>query len=270
MLRNLVKYETKATGRILIPLYAALLVFAIINKLFMNNNSFSVDSSTLVGISAMISIFAYVATMVTVFVVTFYAIIQRFYKNLLGDEGYLMNTLPVAPWQNISSKLIVAVLWCIVSSIVAILSVIILAFNYSTFNPNFFKELIDVLNYAYTQYGINIYLVGFEFIIAALLEMCVGILMIYSSISIGHSFTKRKILGSLSVFLVFNIIMDTIISIFAINFSNYYHKFIISWNISSIAQFHIISFSILLISLLFFICYFAITTYTIKNKLNLE
>ena len=34
MLGKLMKYEIKATGRTLIPLYIALLAFAIINKLF--------------------------------------------------------------------------------------------------------------------------------------------------------------------------------------------------------------------------------------------
>ena len=46
--------------------------------------------------------------MVAVMIVTLIIIIQRFYKNLLCDEGYLMNTLPMSVWKNITSKLVVA------------------------------------------------------------------------------------------------------------------------------------------------------------------
>ena len=37
MLRKLMKYEFKATARMLLPLYGALIGFAIINKLFIGN-----------------------------------------------------------------------------------------------------------------------------------------------------------------------------------------------------------------------------------------
>lgn len=42
-------------------------------------------------------------------VVTAVILIQRFYKNLLGSEGYLMFTLPVTVSQHLFSKTIIAV-----------------------------------------------------------------------------------------------------------------------------------------------------------------
>ena len=98
MLGKLMKYEIKATGRTLIPLYIALLAFAIINKIFIGTGL----SDKLEGFGSIpfiLSIFGYGFTMAAVFIVTFFVIIQRFYKNLLGDEGYLMNTLPVTTLQ---------------------------------------------------------------------------------------------------------------------------------------------------------------------------
>ena len=38
-------------------------------------------------------------------------LIVRYYRNLYGDEGYLMNTLPVTPAQHVWAKLICAFLW---------------------------------------------------------------------------------------------------------------------------------------------------------------
>ena len=49
-------------------------------------------------------------------------ILQRFYKNLLSGEGYLMHTLPVRPWQHIASKLIAAVVWTVLSFFVVCVS----------------------------------------------------------------------------------------------------------------------------------------------------
>ena len=115
MLGKLLKYEFKATSRILLPLYGALLIFAFIVKIFIGTKLDGVNMDFLGGIPAVVSIFTYGATMAAVFIVTIFIIIQRFYKNLLGDEGYLMNTLPVSTTSNISSKLISAIIWSLVS-----------------------------------------------------------------------------------------------------------------------------------------------------------
>ena len=69
----------------------------------------------------------YVITLIGIFVATMLITIQRFYKSLLGDEGYLMFTLPVRPWQLITSKLIVSALWSIVSCVVAVGSIMVMA-----------------------------------------------------------------------------------------------------------------------------------------------
>ena len=94
MLSKLLKYELKATGRIFLPLFLALLLFAGINRFTLSPDEFDAP--------AMISMIMYIIIMVGMFVMTFIMMIQRFYKNLLSDEGYLMLTLPVKPW-NISS-----------------------------------------------------------------------------------------------------------------------------------------------------------------------
>ena len=55
-----------------------------------------------------------------------YSVIQRFFRGLLGDEGYLMHTLPVSPWQLIGSKLLCAVVTTLLSIVVAILSILLI------------------------------------------------------------------------------------------------------------------------------------------------
>ena len=60
------------------------------------------------------------------FVATLIVVIQRFYKSLLGDEGYLMFTIPVKAWQNILNKLLVSMLWTFTSTVIGFGSILIL------------------------------------------------------------------------------------------------------------------------------------------------
>lgn len=90
MLGKLLKYELKATSRTFLPIYGALILVALGNRLFRMGNinlGFGLTTAILVGL--------FVALGVLTLMVT----IQRFNRNLLGDEGYLMFTLPVGPNQ---------------------------------------------------------------------------------------------------------------------------------------------------------------------------
>ncbi|MEG2407137.1 MAG: ABC-2 transporter permease, partial [Clostridiales bacterium] len=111
MLGKLLKYELKSTARTFIPLYAAILVVAIVNGFTVGTEMFEIQ-----GIATLIL----GGLMVALFVITIVVIIQRFKKNLLEDEGYLMFTLPVSPKMLVLSKYIVSLIWAILSGIVAV------------------------------------------------------------------------------------------------------------------------------------------------------
>ena len=94
---KLLKYEWKACARICLPLYAVELLVAFINRLLYSD----IGSKLLYGIPSIVMTMLYAAIMVALFVVTAVVLVQRFYKNLLGSEGYLMFTLPVSVSQHI-------------------------------------------------------------------------------------------------------------------------------------------------------------------------
>lgn len=267
MLGKLMKYELKATARTLIPLYMALLAFAIINKFFIGTGL----ADKLEGFGSIpfiLSIFGYGCTMAAVFIVTFFVIIQRFYKNLLGDEGYLMNTLPVSTVTNLTSKLSIATFWNIVSGLVAILSIIIMAFNPDAFS-NFFRELFNAFSEVYAELGFQIYIVIIEVIIVILVYLVKSLTMIYASISIGHLFSRHRILSSFGAFIVLNLITAAISSAIGIAFSHSNFASMFD-NIRSMLSIHMVLLFAILVNLVFFIAYFIITNYILKNKLNLE
>ena len=91
MLKQLLKYEFKATGRTYGGLYLALVALAVLS-------GFSLRSSSKDDFASLL-LFAYMVVAVAVAVVSVMTIVTRFTRNLLGREGYLMHTLPVTESQ---------------------------------------------------------------------------------------------------------------------------------------------------------------------------
>ena len=121
MLGKLMKYEFRATAIYFLPIYVVLVlvsglryVVSLISQKF--SNGFSVFSGF--SLSAI-----YLLLALGLAITTFIVIIIRFYKNLLGTEGYLMFTLPVSVEQNILAKLIPSVVWFFGSCVLGMLTI---------------------------------------------------------------------------------------------------------------------------------------------------
>ena len=121
MLGKLMKYEFRATAIYFLPIYVVLVlvsglryVVSLISQRF--PNGFSAFSGF--SLSAI-----YLLLALGLAITTFIVIIIRFYKNLLGTEGYLMFTLPVSVEQNILAKLIPSVVWFFGSCVLGMLTI---------------------------------------------------------------------------------------------------------------------------------------------------
>ena len=120
---KLLKYEWKACARTCLPLYGVLILMSLISRiLYVIPKNASLDFM-LPAIGSML----YMGVMMAAFVVTAVILIQRFYKNLLGSEGYLMFTLPVTVSQHLLSKTIIAVVMIGLSGLSALISIFIFA-----------------------------------------------------------------------------------------------------------------------------------------------
>ena len=264
MLRKLMKYEFKATGRCLLPLYAALLVFAFIIRILFKGsliNTINKDFGAFGNIANVLSIFLYGFTMAAVFVATFFIIVQRFYKNILGDEGYLMNTLPVKPYLNIINKILVSAIWTIVSCFVAFISILILFATFDSFTDILLPALIQKFKNITSDFSNMYCLIFFEICIIGLVQLIKSITMIYASISIGHLFNKAKILLSFAAYIGLSIVVNIINSILLIICSHFHPQPDIMW---------LFLLLYILLETAYFAVYFFITNYIITHKLNLE
>ena len=127
MLRKLLKHEFRATGRTMLPLYLILLATSI-GANFSTRGLLETDYQVLDILGGLL-VMAFAVAIVAVCVMSMVVMVQRFYKNLLQDEGYVMMTLPVSVHQQVWSKLIVSAVWFALTIVMVCLAGFIMAFN---------------------------------------------------------------------------------------------------------------------------------------------
>lgn len=104
-------------------------------------------------------LFAYVLIVIAASVMTQVLMIQRYYKNLFTDEGYLTNVLPVSATDHILSKMLVFGAWSILNALSVLASFAFLllpsAIRYFTANTLLFYNktmtFSDFLSYLWAQ-----------------------------------------------------------------------------------------------------------------------
>lgn len=276
MLAKLTKYEFRATGRMLGILYAALIIISVVTRI-----EFAIESATHGGMSMMfptvIVMMLYVGAIVAIGVLTLILIIQRFYKNLLQNEGYLMHTLPVKMWQHIASKLIVSVAWCFISMIVIFASFMIIG----SIGINFGDFITIFTNISFRGHGdllANGIALMFEMFILMIAGAASAILQIYIAMAIGQLTDNHKLLCSFGAYVGINIVIQIIVGIFSSILSSGSSSymltgilgFVSSSNMGSMTQMHVAMWSLIGLYVVKAVLFFAGTNYLMKNKLNLE
>lgn len=258
MLGKLMKYEFKATGRIFLPMFGALLIISIVNRLFVHLN-FQVPSIIGTAVS--------VIMIIAICVITLILTLQRFYKNLLGNEGYLMFTLPVKTNNLIFSKLLVSTVWFIASGLVVILAILIMAFNNFNFTDIFWQipKLFQNLNIGH----INLTFFIMEAFVMFVLSLFSGILILYACMSVSLFVNRHRGLFAFGAFIVFSIIGQTVGSILvvmgdALNIMSITDRF------SVFGQMHTFMVMSIVCELVTCVIFFILTRYMLKSKLNLE
>ena len=263
MLGKLLKYELKATSQIFLPFYAAILILGILNKLFFAINAF--DSPA--GWAASIALAIYILVIVATFVMTYVVMIQRFYKSLLGREGYLMHTLPVKPSLHIVCKSLVSLLWTAGSVLATVISVFIMASSREFFQGviSFFQWLARLLEgYAPdTVLGIT------ELVLLLILSPFTSMLMIYAAIALGQFLPNHRLLGAFGAYIVLSTVVQFLTSILTLLFNALKLHIWLS-TLQPAAAVHVVLWGLIAGSLILSAAYFCITRYMLTRRLNLE
>lgn len=262
MLGKLIKYEFKSTMRSFLAIYASLILTGLLIGIFMFAN---------VEMGIALSTFIMVALVITLGVLTITVIIKRFSKNLLGDEGYLMMTLPVSAKKIVASKIIASVVYLILSTIVVFLVfvVIMLPSGVNTM-ADFIQSMGNVWNYMVMNL-----LSARDIILNIIITFVIGIvdyvsfiLVIYTSLSIGQlkTFNKHRTPVAIISFFVINMI----ISVVSDGLSNLLESMNILTAPQSLSMFSAVSMYTLVFYAIVSVILFMITSYILEKKLNLE
>ena len=212
MLGKLLKHEFRATGRLMLPALGAVLVLAVLANFSIR--FIQVTDSTFLTILFGLVIGAFGIGMIAATVMTLVLMILRFYRNLLRDEGYLMHTLPVSVHELVWSKLIVSLVWFAVTGLVICLVVILTALIQTGTDlgelfagfPSW-AEIRDFLHEAELSGG-DLWLMGGEMLLAGILSGLVTCLHFYAAMSLGHIFSKDKVLMSILFFVGLSIVFS--------------------------------------------------------------
>ena len=206
MLGKLLKYDFRSMGKQFAFIWPAALVLAFLNRFTLG----SIDNNdTIQELFSGIAMLVYVSILIALFVIALIFIIQRFYKGLLGDEGYLMHTLPVRPWQLIASKAICALVASVVSVIVAVLSILVLVPGALTGMFDFWPQFFVAIG----REGFNGFLLLVELLLLLLVSSLTGFFQLYLAMAIGHLFGKNRIALSVVAYIAIQTVLNTVITV---------------------------------------------------------
>ncbi|MBM6918345.1 hypothetical protein [Intestinimonas butyriciproducens] len=259
MLNKLLKYEFKSTGRTFLPVYGALLITSFLTRLFVFNKDFSNSFFLSLFQVVISSLFGFL--LMAVCILTLVVSLQRFYKNLLGEEGYLSMTLPVRPWQHILCKSLTSLVWYIFSSIAAILAFVILAYEKGMLG-DFFKAIVTLIRRG--SLNAQILTACGEFFLFAALGILAFTMMLYASMALGQLNANKRLLTSFGAFLALNFLVQILMGVLG--------NLAVQWvfPMSSRWALNVALLLSIVVELFFLAGFFAITNYILSRKLNLE
>lgn len=260
---KLLKYEWKACARTCLPLYGVLILMSLISRiLYVIPKNASLDFM-LPAIGSML----YMGVMMAAFVVTAVILIQRFYKNLLGSEGYLMFTLPVTVTQHLLSKTIIAVVMIALSGIAAFLSIGIFA------DMSFGTLFVDMIKGVARSGGL---LFGLELLVLAVLGIADMALFVYMCIALGHLASKHRLLMSVVWYVVLSTALQVLLLLVMMGGGNavpepFVDLMKVWWSgITPMGAAHLMLRFCCVFTLLSDAVYFLVTRWILVHKLNLE
>lgn len=209
MLKQLLKYEFKATKRLYFGLYLALALLSVVLGVSFRQENARVDNTNF-GRLEVILMVLYLSVIFAIAVLCFVSTVQRFYKNLLGREGYLMHTLPVTETQLILSKLITSMVWVLCSGLVGIVCITVMVsigvIDQETFGMvdwNSWKQLWQML---YEEIGPEFWVAMAWTILINLARLASLILCVYAACMIAHQFPKHVMVAGILAFIGLNIV----------------------------------------------------------------
>ena len=205
MLKKLIKYDLKYGVRIFATQHIILIISCLIARFFVIDFlDFSADPKQFASVIAILM----VALTMLFCAISFGCCIMyavRFYKNLFTDEGYLTWTLPASPLTQFWAKIFSASIWYVLDLVICFGCTWILI---SGKNVQYALEMIKPEFQAELGMSFSSFcslVVFFSFI-----GLFACMLFIYTSIAIGQLVPAHRIIVSIAVYFILNLITQII------------------------------------------------------------
>lgn len=265
MLGKLLKYEFKALSAVLLPIFAAILLMGIIAPLFVSLPDITGGGMFFAQLLMILYFVIYACVLFGGGLMCLIVTVIRFKRNLLGDEGFLMHTLPVKKWQLTAAKVIAAAAMQLLGGLTAAVSGMIFIAVSARSAFGVFSEIGGVFPYL-PDFGVYGWLTAIEGVLIGLMGLIGLNLMLYASMCAGHMANSHKGILSVGAFVGFYIISQFISSaVYAL--AHLCTDSLPLYGISSMQPFMITA---LLLYTGYAAAYFALTSYLMKRKLNIR
>lgn len=201
MLGKLIKYDLKATYRLLVPLHIIVILASFLARFVITSRAYEHTPNVLL----IMGLAGYIVLIVVVTYTTIFVVLHRFYKNLFTDEGYLTLTLPVTPHQHFLSKVISGGLWMTLDYIVMMLSIAIAVVV---------PEVVENADFVLAEMSTVLEMPADRFLTFSLalgLVGCVtGSIFYYFCIALGQLFPKHRLLAAVIIYFALSTVISTL------------------------------------------------------------
>jgi len=215
MFGKLMKYELRYLIRIFAPMWVIVFVLCVLSRLTVRpdlNGMMYVEGAE--AILPVLAVMLAVIGIITMMIVATVVLLQRFYKGMFGDEGYLMFTLPVTTGSLIHSKAMSAFIMMVVTEIITMAGVLIMVSYKEIWVEMVKTDWTDVLEMILEMNGltgIQAGLLVFWVLVAGLLSIVEGIYSIYLAIAIGQLWKKHPVAGAIGAYYLMSLVLNFLI-----------------------------------------------------------
>lgn len=275
MLGKLLKHEFKATARTMLPMFGVVVLLSVLANLGFAQIADSENGA--LDILFGLFIFAFFLGLFTMGVMAMVVMIQRFYKNVLGDEGYLTLTLPVNVHEIVWSKLIVSFVWFLATGLIAMAAVFIAVFTltYTELGEMFqnMPSFGEMMRMFFEETGVTpLQLTGAiaQFAAMIIFSSLTGCLHFYAAMALGHSFSNNKVLLSVVFFIAISFVFSFFSSLLGIFVEGLAMTVTVEAGSSVMTTLQELSLGSMIYTLIEGVILYLLTTYCLKHRLNLS
>jgi hypothetical protein len=208
------KYEMISAGRIILPVYALLLVLSLFIGIFVMSSDFDFDGNGALGIFKTAIVILTTILFVVMIVIIFSIIERRYKKSILGDEGYLNLTLPVTVGEHLWGRYLADIVWALSYAVIMLLAVALIFIRGWNQIPQAFSKFLQSSAEFKLEYGYGfgyIFCCSFINCLIFFMLICIFIYMTETVIQlVGKHRTLMSILIFVVVFLLFQNIAELV------------------------------------------------------------